>query len=665
MRKRVSRLREAVDWDYRINSYMEKGPGSTFKGLTIAFLILFVFVGLARAIFVRFYDGPVERGRGFIRQIWLTWLEMTDPGTQAYDIDSAWWFKGFAIVSALLGIVFLSAVIAVMTAALDRKERELRSGHSKVKESDHTVILGWNDRVLTILRELIEANESEPSACVVILSELEKEEMDEYLRTHLPQSERASTKIVTRNGVPTAPLDVGLASPEEAKSVIVLGVGDDELRSDAGVIKAITATLIHTPDHEIPIVAELIHEENKELAAGLAGDRVLTIDAEEILAKVIVQCSRSEGLSVVYREVLSFDGAELYLFDEHNAGGKVYGEIAYHLPDGVAFGVQHADGEVSIRPHPNTVIADDDVLIVLAEDDSTLGWEDERIVEPSGGEIPDLTKEPIPERELIVGWTRKSETIVREYAEYVSAGSEIDIVSRNGDMDLSGAVAALDDELDGLAVRLREVDPHSSKALADLNLSDYNNVIILSQPSPSCTVAEDTDSDTLSILLRLRSHLYGAAIPDVDAVSSADRSNLPMGRLVSEVLDETNEEILVHAGVRDVVISNRVVSSIIAQISEQPEILKVYEALFVAEGSEIYLKPATWYFDNLPRRVSFADILERATLREEQALGFRDLSSDVSADPEKGYGVRLNPAKDEFIYLTEADKIVVLAEDEY
>ena len=37
------------------------------------------------------------------------------------------------------------------------------------------------------------------------------------------------------------------------------------------------------------------------------------VDAEEILAKVMVQTSRTSGLSIVYAELLSFDGCEMYV----------------------------------------------------------------------------------------------------------------------------------------------------------------------------------------------------------------------------------------------------------------------------------------------------------------------------------------------------------------
>ena len=44
----------------------------------------------------------------------------------------------------------------------------------------------------------------------------------------------------------------------------------------------------------------------------IAPEMVSVIDAEKILAKIMVQTSRTSGLSVVYSELLSFEGCEMY-----------------------------------------------------------------------------------------------------------------------------------------------------------------------------------------------------------------------------------------------------------------------------------------------------------------------------------------------------------------
>lgn len=56
-----------------------------------------------------------------------------------------------------------------------------------------------------------------------------------------------------------------------------------------------------------------------------------------------------------------------------------------------------------------------------------------------------------------------------------------------------------------------------------------------------------------------------------------------------------------------------------AQMSEEPAIKLVYDDLFQEDGSEIYVKPVEPYFDSLPAKASFADLMRLAQKRDEEA----------------------------------------------
>ena len=65
---------------------------------------------------------------------------------------------------------------------------------------------------------------------------------------------------------------------------------------------------------------------------------------------------------------------------------------------------------------------------------------------------------------------------------------------------------------------------------------------------------------------------------------------------IGEILESENQSLVAHAGVNDFIISNRFISMLVAQISEDADIKPVYDDLFQEDGSEIYLKPAPLYF---------------------------------------------------------------------
>ena len=51
-------------------------------------------------------------------------------------------------------------------------------------------------------------------------------------------------------------------------------------------------------------------------------------------------------------------------------------------------------------------------------------------------------------------------------------------------------------------------------------------------------------------------------------------------KLITEILDSQNDALVARAGVHDVIISNRLVSMIMAQISKSRDIEKVYDDIF-------------------------------------------------------------------------------------
>ena len=131
---------------------------------------------------------------------------------------------------------------------------------------------------------------------------------------------------------------------------------------------------------------------------------------------------------------------------------------------------------------------------------------------------------------------------------------------------------------------------------------------------------------------------------------------------VTELLDSQNHPLVARAGVKDVVISNRLVSMLIAQISQSRAIKRVYDDIFKEDGSEIYLKPAWLYFDQFPAVATFADLIGIARKRNEVCIGFKAKALDAD-EPGKN-GMALNPKKDARVSLQSDDCLIVLSEDE-
>ncbi len=271
---------------YRFDNFMAKGGSSIFISLTIVFVVLWVLIGFVRLVTFHWMGGAAtERDVGWIGELYIVFLGLTDPGNMAQDIESHPVVKFSAVLAGMSGVVILSSLIAFITTALDQKMAQLKKGHSAVIEAGHTLILGWNDRVPEILRELVIANESEDEPCVVILSDKDKEEMDDYLSVRMPNTE--NTRVVTRSGSPSSLINHEIVSIQTCKSIIVLAncpdSASDETKSlsDTRVIKTVLSTMASKADgQEYNIVAELYFERSREIAeeispgeiGGFAGD---------------------------------------------------------------------------------------------------------------------------------------------------------------------------------------------------------------------------------------------------------------------------------------------------------------------------------------------------------------------------------------------------------
>jgi len=654
---------------YRVDTFLSKGSGALFIALTVSFLIALAVISILRWVFLGMDvvldfimgNGPtfMDVVRDFFYGIWLTWLQLTDPGNMAQDNQSAsQLYKISAILAGMTGVVIFSALIAFLTTALDQAIDTLKKGHSKVLEEDHTLIIGWGPRVAEILNELVEANESEKDPVAVVLSEEEKVDMDELLR--IQWTDRRNLRLVTRSGSTSSLRALAKVSAERAQSAIVLatcGAGAssaEKLTSDAKVIKTVLALVAHVgEDSEINIVAEIFDPRNRTVVKDIAPDRISVIDAEEILAKIMIQTSRTSGLSVVYAELLSFWGCELYYFNSPAWQGMSFGELQFHFPDGVPMGVRKPGEVLQLRTDPGYVMESDDEILIVAEDDSTIKYLPQPVMQPTDMAIRDARIQPDKERMLLLGWSEKAPILISEYSEYVLEGSEAHVMIKSPGPSVAAALDELNEELENAGCTHIDKDPLDVDDLANVDPFSYNVIIILPQKPEEEPSPERVDSETIIVLLHLRKlqRLARQAGKKVET------------RIITEVLDSSNQELITRAGVNDFIISNRMVSMIFAQLANEPDIIDVYDDLFQEDGSEIYVKPAWLYFDKLPLTCRFGDLMSCVRKRDtEICLGIK--YKKYEHDAHENFGIKLIPEKDEEVTLGWTDGLVVLAEDD-
>ena len=90
----------------------------------------------------------------------------------------------------------------------------------------------------------------------------------------------------------------------------------------------------------------------------------------------------------------------------------------------------------------------------------------------------------------------------------------------------------------------------------------------------------------------------------------------------------------------------------------------IFQDMFSAEGSELYLKPFSLYIpdDQIVKGVTFGDCVAAAQSRNELAIGVA-IAEDFSK-PEKNFGIKLALDLTTTIHLTPQDLLITLAEDQ-
>jgi voltage-gated potassium channel Kch len=574
---------------------------------------------------------------GIVRQFFNSLLHAMDPGTVAGD-DGKWPYLALMLLLTIAGLLIVSALIGVLATGLDRKIEELRKGRSAVLERDHTLVLGWSETVFTVLSELAIANENESNPSVVILADHDRVEMEDAIRAKVPALR--NTRVICRTGSPVDLTDLSVASPHTARSVIILSP-DAEGDPDSQVIKAILA-LTRGPirrDTPFRIVAEIHDPTNLEAARLVGGDEAVLVDKSETISRLLVQSSRQKGASLVYNDLLDFEGDEVYMHRDPSLDGRTFADALLAYEDCAVIGLR-SFGEVTLNPPADTEIVPGSQVVAIAEDDAHLATARPMAASVEEDAVVAAPRRPDdPAAVLILGWNARTPSVINEFARYLAPGSRVTVLA-----DFAPARDAIDRECrdcGGLEIAVRIGSTTDRRTLDAAGVSEFDHVIVM--PYSDQLDHQRADARTLVTLLHLR-----------DIVARADGS---APTLTSEMLDDRNRELAQVTRVDDVIVSDRILSLMLTQLSENERLAAVFGELFAAEGSEVYLRPAGDYV-RLGREVSFATVVEAASRRGEVAVG---VHVAATADDARGYD--LNPPKSRRVSFEPGDRVIVLAEE--
>jgi len=621
-----------------------------FVGQFLMFVALVVFVtliGMTAVFFGLFSEEnaaveaiPRDIDAGFWDSLWwsLNQVVLLRGFARTYGASAP--VLVYSLFLSIAGLVVFSVLISLINNTMRSRIEALRKGDTQVLERNHVLVLGWNNKVYSVLQQLAQL---QPGVKVVILAPREIGVMQEKLRVAGIQRQRI--KVILRSGTPSNHGELDRVAVNRAASVIVLATDAD----DSEAIKTIVLLTTRQDWHGVApvLTSEIVHGQNYELARIAAKNRLHVISSSRLISKVIVQTVRNPGLADVYNEIFSPMGNNMFVQSIAECTDRPFSEIAYGLSDAIPVGitwdetrddaVRHAAG---LNPEPDYEIAEDEQLVLLTRGLPVSYSRPDRMpasrIYREGGSAP-----RVPARVLLVGWTDILYDILQELDAHARSGTEVTILSGNSEERAKERVAAYQasaSNLENLTLVFLEGDAVMQGAYASTDVSAYQSIVVLADESDE---QGDADTRSLRILLRL-SHLR--------------KYKDTRTHTVVELLDDNNRALFAGLGVDDIIVSPEIVSAELAQIARQEILAPIYRELLSAGGVEISLRPAADYV-KLDSDCSFSDLVYASQQKMEIALGLRLAH--------RGGEVLLNPSRRITWRLGDNDKVIVLAQQVY
>jgi voltage-gated potassium channel Kch len=621
---------------YAFDNTLSKGTPALIAWLAI---VTIAFLGVASILLMLVGAEPTAEGGAklsFTELMWHNLMRTLDAGTMGGDSGPVAYLLMMLLVT-LGGVFIVGTLIGLISNGVGNQIEELRKGRSLVAETDHIVILGWNDRIFSIVGELILGNEHRKRNVIVIMADRDKVSMDDEVRERI--ADRKTTKIVCRRGNPIDLGDLKIVNFNAARAIVVLSPeGDDP---DAEVIKSILAVTNHPERREekFHIVAEIRDRRNMEPARLVGRDEAQLIETGETIARVVAQTCRQTGLSGVYTELLDYGGDEIYFKRDAALDNLSFADALFAFDTCAVVGVKTAEGIVQLNPPMDRRFAPGDEAIVIAADAASIR---------SGRHTPPLdpslmvqkrTSVEESEKTLLLGWSSRAPIIIRELDNYVAPGSLMTVVADAPHIEES--IEKLRPLLSRQQLDFRRGDSSDRATIESVEPEQYQHIIVLCYADD--LPVQKADAKTLVTLLHLR---------DIEAKSGANRYSI-----VSEMLDVRNRELAEITQADDFIVSENLTSLLVAQVTENRDLRAVFDDIFDSDGSEIYLRPASDYVV-LDKPMSYWHVVEAARRRGEVAIGYRQVNGNGGGD-----GVRVNPPKGTSLTFGPEDRIIVVAED--
>ncbi len=634
-----------------------KNPGKVILGVILLFNIAFFLVAAA-VISALSLDGTEHMG--FIEAAFCTLTMILDAGCIQFVIadigESGVFISLFCLIVVLIGMIsFTGSVIGYVTNYISHFIENANSGKQKIFLSNHIVILNWNSRASEIINDYLYSGKKQK---IVVLVNSRKEdiqrEIDERIADTIARENRKvenefqnlsffarkiaidkhrfhkNVTVLVREGDVFSSKQLQDISLDKARSIIILGNDinntickfehqewlDKKSRGNSQTVKTLMQvadiTSANSSANNQKIIVEVTDDATWELVDKIIKSKqvdgkcdIVPVRVNQVLGQILSQFSLMPELNKVYEELFSNRGAEIYSLEQEPEPMATFARnyLSKHnaaIP--LAFmdhkGVNHG--------------------FYIADDEPDIGKT--RTISQSGFAV-DLNRDYWIERKnvVILGHNSKSKDIMRGFSSFCNEWNQqsesilnIIVVDDPKNLEKMGNYQAYPFVKKTVAADIfdEELICSTIEEFVSKNEED-TSILILSDDS---VLNEDIDANALAHLIYVQEIINRKKLePDYDP-----------GRIdvIVEIIDPKHHDIVNSYSVNNVVISNRYISKMIAQIGEVDALFDFYVDILSYDDSnvgskyeskEIYVKKVSRYFNTIPAACN-AEELIRAVL---------------------------------------------------
>jgi len=411
------------------------------RGQVLALFMIAVFQIAIGAFVWMLTGGHASYDTSFNQSLWFSWGMFFDPGTEtSFSAESKYKVKIVAVVFTIFGYVFNLLFLGLIVEIVRNKMAEFQRRHSRIVANDHTVLLGWSEKSLYVIRELLHRADNKGDKMeIVLLADVDKLEMWQELRRQFPAAKQQQA-IRVRRGKPTECNDLERASVLSARDIIVVGGSGDPNEEDLHTGRVILALAALQPQPQGSIIAEV---RTAEMSGAISQvlDNAEGIFARNAVMRALCLTALHPAVGDTFQSLMTWSsGAEIYCkhLDEIGAGGaQTVGEAEGRISHGVVMGVLPEDNMAVMVPARHRPLTSTDRLLVLAESEVELN-SNSRGIRPadqlsaaSCGSWPafNFTGPTSCRTVIIVGWPADIDALLHTMDDFIAPGSVVTILS--------------------------------------------------------------------------------------------------------------------------------------------------------------------------------------------------------------------------------------------